>query len=426
MREVFETAPEFGGSVRVIEAGLAHANPVVLIHGIGKRAAHDFDAILPQLSRHHHVLAFDLPGFGESTRTRDDYSPERYVRFLEAMIARHFAEPVAIVGHSMGAALAILLAADHPERVSRLALLSVAGILNYRDYLLELNAGNPTEPRGTFKSLWRGARAAALRMLSKLHPFEPLDARDRLRPFLPTSTTAKLAFIDYDFGPALRRVRAPTWLGWGQRDRVAPLRTARVLRFMLRPVHDVTFENSGHVPMETEPELLAESLLSYLAEPLPSARRAPAKAPLRATRKGSCVHERDRVFEGDYASIDIRDCEHAVLRHVRTRSLQVASSSVELEYVEIDSDGVGASFQNARVRWTGGTITARVCVESHADELNLAGVQCRATAAGLRVSSRGRLHASVSSFSSDGSERALHGVFDLAPTLENRRGGTTL
>jgi len=425
LRESFEPAPEFGGVVHVIEAGLTDAPPVVLIHGIGKRAAHDFDAILPWLSTRHHVLAFDLPGFGRSSRTPDAYSPERYVRFLDQLIARHFRGPVAIVGHSMGAALAIQLAADHPERVSRLALLDVAGILHYRAYLLELNAGNPSQPPGRFKAVWRGARAAVLRMFSSLESLENLrlDTNAGWRRYLPVKTTTTVAFIEHDFGPALRKVHVPTWLGWGRRDRIAPERTAQLLRFMLRPVRDDSFEASGHAPMRTEPELVARSLLGFLAQPLPAA-RAQASLDIRSNRVGSCSGEEGAVFEGDYMRIEIRDCKRVLLRKVRTRSLAVERSSAELQHVEILGTSVGATFKNARVRWTGGRIVAPTCIDSQSDELDFAGVSCNARDDALRVHGRGWLHASASSLASGSSERALHGEYELSPTGDGSTDST--
>jgi hypothetical protein len=263
-------------------------------------------------------------------------------------------------------------------------------------------------------------------MVSSLHPFEdlPFDTNPALRRLLPARSMAILAFIDHDFGPALRQISMPTWLGWGKRDRLAPQRTAQVLRFMLKLSHDEVFEASGHVPMQTEPERLARSLLSYFARPLQPAPAVRSVEPAAFTRIGSCDGQRDRVFEGDYAQIEIRDCKRVLLRGVHTRSLSVESSSVELQAVTITSPDAAARFANSRVRWTGGRIVARVCVDSRSDDLSFAGVSCMATVEPLRVRGPGRLHASVSSFASASGERAVHGEYKLSRTVDV--GGTAL
>jgi pimeloyl-ACP methyl ester carboxylesterase len=64
------------------------------------------------------VLTFDLPGFGRSGQRNDVYSPERYVKFVRAMMARHFDEPAFVLGHSLGGGLAILLASRYPDAIA--------------------------------------------------------------------------------------------------------------------------------------------------------------------------------------------------------------------------------------------------------------------------------------------------------------------
>ncbi|MFJ9443399.1 alpha/beta fold hydrolase [Kitasatospora sp. NPDC101235] len=102
------------------ESGRPDGPPLVLLHALGERAA-DWDTVLPDLAPAHRVFALDLRGHGDSARTaaysleamRDDV-----LSFLDALgLAR-----VDLVGHSMGGAVAHLLAEAAPERVDRLVL----------------------------------------------------------------------------------------------------------------------------------------------------------------------------------------------------------------------------------------------------------------------------------------------------------------
>ncbi|MBV6701872.1 alpha/beta fold hydrolase [Kitasatospora aureofaciens] len=102
------------------ESGRPDGPPLVLLHALGERAA-DWDVVLPALAPGHHVYALDLRGHGDSGRTAE-YSLEAMrddvLAFLDALgLAR-----IDLVGHSLGGAVAYLVAQARPERVARLVL----------------------------------------------------------------------------------------------------------------------------------------------------------------------------------------------------------------------------------------------------------------------------------------------------------------
>lgn len=107
------------GQLHYFEQG---AGPtLVLIHGVGLKAE-AWCAMLPLLSRSFHVIMADMPGHGTSplndTETLSDFVG-RFSDFLSG-----FNGPVGLVGHSMGALLAIELAARDPEKVSGIVALN--------------------------------------------------------------------------------------------------------------------------------------------------------------------------------------------------------------------------------------------------------------------------------------------------------------
>ncbi len=83
-----------------------HGPPVVLIHGWACRRT-DFDAIVDDLARDHRVLALDLPWHGQSTSARLDWDVGDLGALVAEVAAAQGMGDAVLVGHSMGAAVAL-------------------------------------------------------------------------------------------------------------------------------------------------------------------------------------------------------------------------------------------------------------------------------------------------------------------------------
>ncbi len=102
------------------ESGRADGPPLVLLHALGERAS-DWDVVLPDLAPGHHVYALDLRGHGDSGRA-GAYSLEAMRDDVLAFLDALGLDRVDLVGHSMGGAVACLLAQAAPQRIGRLVL----------------------------------------------------------------------------------------------------------------------------------------------------------------------------------------------------------------------------------------------------------------------------------------------------------------
>lgn len=102
-------------------------NTLVFLHGFGGNAAqwrHQLEAF----AEHDRVLAPDLRGHGQSSRPAAAYDVPRLVADLDAVLdERGVEEPVVLIGHSFGGAVATEFALAQPHRVSRLVLIATAG-----------------------------------------------------------------------------------------------------------------------------------------------------------------------------------------------------------------------------------------------------------------------------------------------------------
>jgi pimeloyl-ACP methyl ester carboxylesterase len=96
---------------------------VVLLHGVGMCA----DAWGPQidaLSQDYRVIAVNMPGHGGSDLLTRDARLPAFVAWLALVIEALDLGPVSVAGHSMGALIAIGLAVERPDLVSRVAALN--------------------------------------------------------------------------------------------------------------------------------------------------------------------------------------------------------------------------------------------------------------------------------------------------------------
>jgi 2-hydroxymuconate-semialdehyde hydrolase len=102
-----------GHKVHYLEAGAGF--PILMLHGVGPGTSclANYGPVLEPLSQKFHLFCMDLIGFGNSERNRNQpfFDVDLWVRQAEAMIELMPDGPVGVIGHSMGGALALKVAA---------------------------------------------------------------------------------------------------------------------------------------------------------------------------------------------------------------------------------------------------------------------------------------------------------------------------
>lgn len=117
----FITAPT--GQMHVIDQGSGPA--VVMIHGLGAQAGNFAHGLMGALASTHRCIAIDRPGMGWSERRADTpANPRAQAAQIVAALDLMGIERPLVVGHSLGGAIALCLALDHPDRIRGLALLA--------------------------------------------------------------------------------------------------------------------------------------------------------------------------------------------------------------------------------------------------------------------------------------------------------------
>ena len=110
---------EHGGATLIAETFGEGPHTYLLLHGIGMGRSVYLDIVQRLDGR---VIAVDLPGFGEAPEPTRTLTMQRHADLVAAYLEHVNAEPVVVIGHSMGSQIAAELAARHPALVEGVVL----------------------------------------------------------------------------------------------------------------------------------------------------------------------------------------------------------------------------------------------------------------------------------------------------------------
>ncbi len=233
---------------------------VVFIHGSGMD--HTVWTLQSRYFAHHgrNVLAVDLPGHG-----RSDGPALRGVGALADWIVRLLdaagVEKSALVGHSLGALVALEAAARAPARIWAVALLGVAERLAVHPDLLKAAEAGEHAAIDLVAS-WGFGRRAHLGG-ARAPGTWMIGAGMRLLERAPVGTlAADLAACDAyrGAGEAAARLRCPVLLVIGENDRMTPPAGAHALAARMAEVRSVVIAQAGHMMMVEQPDRTLDAL----------------------------------------------------------------------------------------------------------------------------------------------------------------------
>jgi len=102
---------------------------ILCIHGITANCRF-WDCLASALASHHRVIAMDLRGRGLSDKPPTGYSIEHHCKDVLALMNNQGLERPVLMGHSLGAFISLVFAAQYPQRVDRLILVDGGGKLS--------------------------------------------------------------------------------------------------------------------------------------------------------------------------------------------------------------------------------------------------------------------------------------------------------
>lgn len=268
---VYRDVTAGGVRVRVAESGSGPT--LLLLHGLFLDNT-TWNGVRATLAERHRVVTPDLPGFGASEKphpSRFAYAVDSFAEVIVDLYAGLELGRATLVGHCLGGAVAITLAARHPELVSELVLVDALceaprlgaygrlGLLPGVGGFVLKQLWN----RRIFSAFFREqlvARASAVTpaaIASYYAAFDEPAARTSAHEALRALTDTR------QLGTRASGLRLPTLVAWGSSDRVVPASAARRLA---RSIKDSRLEllDAGHAPQEERPLELGHVLLRFL------------------------------------------------------------------------------------------------------------------------------------------------------------------
>jgi len=259
-----------GLRLHVRDTGPKNAPAVIMLHGLGS-SLQTWEPWAQTLSARFRVIRFDLPGFGlTGADPTGDYSDDRGMAVLLALMDALSVPHAALIGNSMGGKLAWMFAATYPARVDRLVLVSPDG---YASPGFEY--GKPAEvpliarllpytlPRWMLRANLAPAYADASRLTEAVvDRYRDLMLAPGVRQAL-LERTAQVLLQPPE--PLLGRIEAPTLLVWGERDGLIPFSNAQDYMKAIRHCRLVSLPDLGHVPQEEDPARSLVPVEAFLA-----------------------------------------------------------------------------------------------------------------------------------------------------------------
>jgi pimeloyl-ACP methyl ester carboxylesterase len=233
---------------------------LVLLHGVGDNAGTWFHVARALAARCRLVIP-DLAGHGESAPAAGPISFSDLFGGLEAVLEQHSGGGrVTLVGNSLGAWVAMVFAARHPERVERVVAVNGGPLIG--------SGGGPSLLPKTREE----ARDAMARLRDPGSPAIPANVLDDMVRRGPTGPIARFMGTAATMAPwllsedQLRALGMPVRLVWGVSDQLFPLDYARRMEAALPDVELIPVERCGHIPQQEAPDRFLPALLKALGD----------------------------------------------------------------------------------------------------------------------------------------------------------------
>lgn len=424
----------FDGEVFVAESGDVHDPVLFLVHGLGQVGMRDWLPVVPVLEDRYHVVLIDLPGFASSAKPRGRYSPTNYAKVLGALKNSYSPnKPIAVVGHSMGAAVTLRYSSMYPNDVKQALLVDAAGILErtaFSKHAADYSTGSESYPDILAKLIndTQDVSGSFIEILNRLPDPTRVITNDTAWGKVfngRTNVNAALALVEENFSSAVFDNTVNIDLIWGENDGVAPLRTGQLLKKHIDHARLKVIADAEHVPMTSHPTEFNQALLNMLAYSEDeqsvnhSGRVNNAEVDFSSASILHCKDELGGHFSGVFTKVLIEHCTDVVLEDVVSQEIEIVDSRIELMNVSVSRKGGGlfdktkaaVSVRDSVVLATNLIIEAESGLLLTDSRLDIAGANIQVEKSAIEIQGKSRVVLSISKIKSQYYSGYAHGLY---------------
>jgi len=246
------------GRIHWLEAG--SGSPLLLLHSNGC-SAHEFEQVMEPLSKHYRVIAWDMPGHGDSDLVARHYSVEDYADAVVSFMDALDLEQAWVAGASIGGLVCVQLAACHASRLQGVvvieAVLQSAADWQAQWAIVETVFGIEVQAFEDVKLRFRDLTAAVHRRWNI----------DRCKAGAKTMVDVMWAIREYDGLGRTGSVECPVAVIYGETG--PGMNSITQWRASLPRARHHILPGCGHFPMIDDPKHFEQVLLSCLRDMKP-------------------------------------------------------------------------------------------------------------------------------------------------------------
>ncbi|KVG65024.1 3-oxoacyl-ACP reductase [Burkholderia pseudomultivorans] len=257
------------GGLRLHHFEAGAGRPVVFIHGSGPGASgfsnfkHNYPAFA---AAGHRAIVVDLPGYGQSSKPSDvAYTLDFFVGALHAQLTALGVGPAVLLGNSLGGAIALKYALDHPDAVDALIMMAPGGVED-RDTYFRMEGIQRMVKLFTHREM----NDDTMRELLTLLVHDPAIVTDalvaeRMKVCVEQPTEVLSTMSVPNLTDALGELRCPVLGFWGTDDRFNPVGGAMKFVERCRDARVVLLNRCGHWVMVEHAAYFNRECIDFLA-----------------------------------------------------------------------------------------------------------------------------------------------------------------
>jgi pimeloyl-ACP methyl ester carboxylesterase len=246
---------------------------IFLLHGFAS-STYTWEKVVPYLTRQgYHVWALDMKGFGWSDKPEHgQYDILTLTEEVNTWMDVMGLKDVVFVGNSLGGAIAVLMALEHPDKTGRIILIDSAGYPIKKPFVIKL-AKMPFAAGSMRLFFGRWFVESTLKEVfydDEMVTEEKIDAYFR-RMCTENAVYAQAALarsIDFEalrsYTERIPGIKNRTLIIWGENDEWIPLESGHRFNKDLSNSNLVIIPECGHIPQEEKPEQTAKLMIDFI------------------------------------------------------------------------------------------------------------------------------------------------------------------